>query len=349
MKAIRGIVALALVTIIVAGVMLRRHSPGPPSNSEPKAVAEQPAAPVESASISDTAPADPPPPAEHVLSTSQFKTVYAAIDKLDRLHQIQERFRALAANDPTMALRAAKQLTNEVERESALLTLVTEWTHGELSSPRDRASRIGAYGLEAGLGFELTNQPELALAWVNELTDGQGRTDLLQAVARGMINSDPTAAFALTEQVSGADRRRFFDLLLSDWTSHDTAAALQWAEQITNPTDRDAAMRTIRAVAPTGIGAAMTVLDGHPVFNEVLPGTPAAVSGQIAPGDRLLAVAQGNNVFVDVQNLPLEQVVQMIRGSPGTPVQLAVLSPNAPPNTVPRTVYLYRDQIKFKK
>lgn len=347
MKAIKGIVVLALVTIIVTGIILRRHSPGPPSDSTSPAAAEQPAASVDSFATPDAQPANPPS-AKPILSESAPENIYPSPDKVERLRQIRERFRGLAAGDPIMAMRAAKRIPDEVEREAALLTLVTEWRHGELNSPRIRAHRIDAYGLEAGLGFELISQPELALAWANELADGQGRMDLLQTVARGMVISNPAAAFALTEQAPEAERRKFFDTLLSDWTLRDTAAALQWAEQIPNPTDRDAALQTIRTVAPSGIGAAMTVQDGHPVFNDLIPGTPAAQSGQIAPGDRLLAVAQGNNMFVDVQNLPLPTVIQLIRGAPGTPIQLQILPTNAPPNSPPRLVYLYRDQIKFK-
>ena len=244
-----------------------------------------------------------------MASAPASENIFPATNKLERLLQTQELFRRLAAGDRLAAMRAAKQLTNAVERETALFTLVTEWTHGELSSPQLRAYHISTYGLEAGLGFELANQPELALTWANELTEGPARTDLVQAVARGMVGSDSAAAFALTDQVPEADRRKFFDALLGDWAMHDTAAAMQWAEQFPDPADRDAALQTIRNVAPIGIGAAVTSRDGHPVINDLVPGTPAALSGQLAAGDRILAIAQGNNQFVDVQNLPLANVV----------------------------------------
>jgi len=76
---------------------------------------------------------------------------------------------------------------------------------------------------------------------------------------------------------------------------------------------------------------------------------PAALSGQLVAGDRILAIAQGNNQFVDVQNMPLANVVGMIRGAAGTPVQLQVVSADAPPNSQPRMITIYRDQIKFKR
>jgi hypothetical protein len=93
-------------------------------------------------------------------------------NRLERLNQTREAFRVLASGDRSSALLAAKRVTNETERETALLTLVTEWTRGEISSPSQRARAIALYGLEAGLGIELAKDPELAVLWANELTDG---------------------------------------------------------------------------------------------------------------------------------------------------------------------------------
>jgi len=59
-------------------------------------------------------------------------------------------------------------------------------------------------------------------------------------------------------------------------------------------------------------------------------------------------VAQGNSEFVDTRTLPLQNLIDLIRGAPGTPVQLQLVSSTAPPDTLPRVVTLYRDQIKFK-
>jgi hypothetical protein len=345
MKAIKVLIPLALVTVIALAIAINNysHSPGPVS-AAPQATVEPTAMAPESPVITRTEKAsinqDPIPdiaPVEAPKNTT----------KLDRLFQTQELFRQLAAGDRVSAMRAAKQITNEVERETALFTLVTEWTHGELGSPRQRASRISTYGVEAGLGFELANQPGLALTWANELTGGSARIDLLQEVARGMVRSDPSAAFALSEQAPQAERRKFFDSLLADWAAHDTEAALKWIEQFPDPADREATLKTIQGVAPVGIGAALGVLEGHPVIGGLVPGTPAAISGQLAPGDRILAVAQGNGMFVDVQNLPLANVANLLRGAAGTPVQLQVIAADAP-NSPPRTVTLYRDQIKFK-
>jgi carboxyl-terminal processing protease len=80
-----------------------------------------------------------------------------------------------------------------------------------------------------------------------------------------------------------------------------------------------------------------------------VPGTPAERSGQLHVGDRIVALAQGDNVFVDLRDLPLTDIVQTIRGAPNTLVQLQIVSADAAPNSAPRTVAVMRDQIQFKK
>jgi len=275
--------------------------------------------------------------------------VSVAIDKLERLHQLRDSFQALAGSGSTNALRIAKQLTNDVERETALLTLVTEWTHGELSSPQERAHRIDVYGFEAGLGMELAKNPNLALVWANELPEGPGRTALLAQTAIGILDLDPVAAFAFSDQLPPKERNRFNEAVFAGWAEKDTESAIQWADQLTDPGEREAATQAIRGVAPVGIGTALSIKDGYPVVNQLLPGTPAELSGQIHPGDRIVALAQGDSAFVDLNSLSLADIVQRIRGLPGTVLQLQIQSADAPASSPPQTISIVRDQIKFKK
>ena len=250
---------------------------------------------------------------------------------------------------PKLLWRLLTKSRDEGEREVALLTLVTAWRHGELSPPRQRANAIASFGLEAGLGLELAQNPGLALLWADELTEGKSRMGLLQGVAIEKLNTDPAGAFALAEQFSGADRRQFLDLILGAWAGKDTDAALGWAQQISDPAERDAALQAIRQVAPVGIGTQVAIQEGYPVIGGLLPGTPAASSGQIHAGDRIVAVAQGDNQFVNAAGLPLSDLVQMIRGAPGTTVQLQLVAGDAAPNSSPRTVAIVRDQIRHKQ
>jgi C-terminal processing protease CtpA/Prc len=75
------------------------------------------------------------------------------------------------------------------------------------------------------------------------------------------------------------------------------------------------------APGPAGIGAAMIERNGAAVINEVLPGSPAEKAG---------LQAQETIVWVDyrdVAGMTLEEIVNLIRGEPGTHVAITVISP----------------------
>jgi len=345
-----GLALLLAVAMVIAIV----RSPSHPAKPEPQqpglqlsaAAPEPPQAPAHE----ETEPATPP----RIAAATERSAVPPAAEKiitnkLKRLNQIRQNFVGLAAGDPTTALRVAKQLTDETERETALLTLVTEWNHGELSPARRRAHAIDALGLEAGLAVEIADRPELAVPWANELTQGAARVAVLQQTAINLVSSDPAAAFALSDQLGPAERRGFLDSLFAGWGGTDTEAAMKYADQLPDPAERDAAIQAIRTAAPVGIGAVLNTQDGYAVINQLLPGAAADLSGQIHPGDRIVGLAQGDNSFVDARNLPLEKVVQMVRGSPNTMLQLQLQAAGDPPDSVPRTVSILRDQVRFKK
>ena len=66
-----------------------------------------------------------------------------------------------------------------------------------------------------------------------------------------------------------------------------------------------------------GIGASLETEDGYCKIRELLPGGPAARSGLLKPGDRIVAVAQAGKEPVDIVNMPLSRAVELIRGPEG--------------------------------
>lgn len=346
--ALVSVLLVAVLAVVVIATGLRTQSRyGEPQPSPGNSIA---ALPEKLAILADPVTVEPSPSSNPPLVVEPIEEKPApATNKLERLAQIREAFRVLANGDKTHALHAAKQIADETERETALLTLVTEWTQGELGPARLRAQRIASFGLEAGLGLELGKHPELASLWADEMTEGAGRTAVLQQAARFLVDSDPAAAFALTQKLPEAERRVFTDSLFANWAQRDTDAAIKWAEQLPDAARRDEAFEAIRSVAPVGIGAALGMQDGYPVILDLILGTPAQLSGQLNVGDRIIALAQANGPFVDIHEAPLADVVSAVRGAPKTLLQLKVLSANAPPNTPPKTVLILRDQIKFKK
>lgn len=74
-----------------------------------------------------------------------------------------------------------------------------------------------------------------------------------------------------------------------------------------------------------GIGAVLRSENGQTVVVEVMPGGAAAADGHLKPNDKIIAVAQGDDKFVDAVDMRLQDVVKMIRGPRGTKVQLKVI------------------------
>lgn len=96
-----------------------------------------------------------------------------------------------------------------------------------------------------------------------------------------------------------------------------------------------------------GIGATLSNQDGYTVVENLIPGGAAAKSGQVEPKDKIIAVAQGDSgKFDQVIDMPLRDVVKLIRGKKGTKVKLSILRQG---KTVSRhIVELTRDKIDLK-
>jgi C-terminal peptidase prc len=96
-----------------------------------------------------------------------------------------------------------------------------------------------------------------------------------------------------------------------------------------------------------GIGALLRSKDGYCEIEELKEG-PAQKSGQVNAGDRIVAVAQHTGEAVDVVGMPLDKVVEMIRGPKGTQVTLTIIPGDAADSSVRKEVTLVRDEIKLE-
>jgi len=97
-----------------------------------------------------------------------------------------------------------------------------------------------------------------------------------------------------------------------------------------------------------GIGAVLENDDGYCKIRELVPGGPAARSGQLKPGDRITAVAQGSKEATDIVNMPLTRAVELIRGPKGSQVTLTILPVGAADGAAPKKIPLVRDEIKLE-
>ena len=97
-----------------------------------------------------------------------------------------------------------------------------------------------------------------------------------------------------------------------------------------------------------GIGASLESEDGVCKIRELLPGGPAARSGLLKPGDRILAVAQSSGEPVDITDMPLSRAVELIRGPKGSTVRLTILPVGATDASLPKTISLVRDEVNLE-
>jgi len=98
----------------------------------------------------------------------------------------------------------------------------------------------------------------------------------------------------------------------------------------------------------TGIGARLQWDDGYTKLVELVPGGPAIRSKKLKPGDRIIAVAQGEEgAPVDVVEMELDKVVDKIRGEKGSLVRLTIIPADAADDSETKEVRLIRDKIKL--
>jgi carboxyl-terminal processing protease len=95
-----------------------------------------------------------------------------------------------------------------------------------------------------------------------------------------------------------------------------------------------------------GIGAVLRDDDGYCRIVEIYPGSPAARSGQLQAGDRILAVRQGDGEILDIIGMRLNRVVKLIRGAKGTAVTLYVRPAGGDP-AERKVVTLVRDEVQL--
>jgi carboxyl-terminal processing protease len=77
-----------------------------------------------------------------------------------------------------------------------------------------------------------------------------------------------------------------------------------------------------------GIGASLSERDGYIKVENIIPGSASYRQGELKSGDLITAVAQAEEEAVSVIDMPLSDVVQLIRGKKGTVVNLSVKKPD---------------------
>ena len=99
-----------------------------------------------------------------------------------------------------------------------------------------------------------------------------------------------------------------------------------------------------------GIGAELQTKDEYTTIRDLLAGSPAALSGKLKIGDRIVGVGQGdNNPIVDVMGWRIDDAVALIRGAEDSVVVLDVLPVGTGPDGKHNLIRLIRKKISLDK
>jgi len=171
-----------------------------------------------------------------------------------------------------------------------------------------------------------------------------------QSRAAAAAAVDPAIALqAAMEIADAAARRAAMMKIFAAWAASDTQTAFEFADTLADPADQDAALQAIESVAPVGIGVALRMENGFPLIFDLVPGSNADIGGQVGVGDVILAVGQGDGELVSLEGMQMEDIVGLVRGAPGTPVDLVVIPADAEPGDEPVIVEIPRAQIIFNR
>jgi carboxyl-terminal processing protease len=97
-----------------------------------------------------------------------------------------------------------------------------------------------------------------------------------------------------------------------------------------------------------GIGAVLQSEDDYTKVVRLVPAGPADKGKQLRTGDRIVAVAQGNQELVDVVGWRIDEVVELIRGAKGTTVRLQVIPAGGVDETQTRIISIVRNTVKLE-
>lgn len=95
----------------------------------------------------------------------------------------------------------------------------------------------------------------------------------------------------------------------------------------------------------TGIGATLQLENEVVKVSSIVPGGPAFKAKTLMAGDRIIAVAQGDDEFVDVIGWRLDNTVQKIKGPKGTTVRLKIIPAGQELSSEPKVIAIVRDKV----
>jgi len=165
--------------------------------------------------------------------------------------------------------------------------------------------------------------------------DGRASTESVKSV----ISNFDSVLENYNQLDAGDILQRFFSALCRTYDPHTDYFAAPREENF------DISMR----LTLVGIGARLRYEKGYTSIVDLVPGGPAAVDSRLRPGDKIEAVAQGDDgEFVNAVGMKIDNLVRIIRGKKGTVVRLRVIAADALGPAERETIRLVRDVIHLR-
>ncbi|MDF7800286.1 carboxy terminal-processing peptidase [Pontiellaceae bacterium B1224] len=98
-----------------------------------------------------------------------------------------------------------------------------------------------------------------------------------------------------------------------------------------------------------GIGAMLRPDEGTARIVRIIPGGPADQDGRLKAGDKIVAVAQGDEEPVSILHWPLYKAVRLIRGELDTTVVLTVIPASDRSGSRTKKIDIVRDEVKLEE
>jgi carboxyl-terminal processing protease len=172
--------------------------------------------------------------------------------------------------------------------------------------------------------------------WLNLKLAGKSRKEIVKTLDRRYAN--------ILKSISSAQSGDVFQSFMNAYAMaidpHTNYFGVSQSE------DFDISMR----LSLTGIGAVLFTKDDYTTVKDVLAGGPAALSGELKSGDRIVGVGQGKDgPITDIVGWRIDDAVALIRGPKDTVVRLDVLPAEAGVDGKHKLISLIRKKITLEK
>jgi carboxyl-terminal processing protease len=172
--------------------------------------------------------------------------------------------------------------------------------------------------------------------WLSLKLAGKGRKNIAEILDKRYAN--------ILKSVSNVESEDVFQAFMNAYTMaidpHTNYFGVRQSE------DFDISMK----LSLTGIGAELFTKDEYTTIKDVLAGGPAAISGELKGGDRIVGVGQGKDgPITDIVGWRIDDAVALIRGPKDTVVRLDVLPAEAGVDDKHKIVSLVRKKITLEK